>query len=98
MTSAPSSGGAPVVRVASRGDVYERCCASRLLLLPSTGDAVELVGPAALVWELLRDGIDMDDLLSRVASTYGEDRESIAPLVHSTVEQLRGHRLVTMTE
>ena len=81
--------------VVAECDVHERYSASRLLLLPSRGDAVELNGPAALVWELLREGSAVEEIVRLVAEAYHEDPKVVTPLVHSTVEQLHDHGLVT---
>ncbi len=95
MIPRPSPDGEPGAVVVAERDVHERYSASRLLLLPGRGDAVELNGPAALVWELLREGSTVEEIVLLVAGAYHEDPQIVTPLVHSTIEQLQDHGLVT---
>jgi hypothetical protein len=97
LTPAPSPGGEPGAVVVAASDVHERYSASRLLLLPGRGDAVELNGPAALVWEVLREESTVEEVVRLVADAYHEDPQVVTPLVRSTVDQLQDHGLVTTT-
>jgi len=92
--SEPGLGNAPATEVLPRGNVHERWSTSQLLLLPAEGDAVELNGPAALVWEALHSENRVDDIVRLVAEVYRESEAVVAPLVHGTIDQLRHHGLV----
>lgn len=97
MNPEPESGLGDTVRGCAvvRRDVHERYTASCLLVLPPVGNAVELNGPAALVWELLHGGTQVEDIAQIVAETYRQDPARVAPLVHDTLEQLRATGLTT---
>lgn len=95
MSSPPGLSGDGSGRVVARRDAHERYTASCLLVLPPIGNAVELNGPAALVWELLRGDTPAEDIAPIVAEIYRQDLARVAPLVHDTLEQLRATGLTT---
>lgn len=68
-------------RWTARGDVFERHCATSLIVLPAEGSGVKLNGPAEVIWNLTRVGSTVEHISADVAATYhtevGEMREFV---------------------
>lgn len=78
----------------ARADVFERSTATALILLPHEGDAVELRGPAALIWELVGVHRTDDEIATQIATALGQPVAEIEPLVADTLQLLLGAELV----
>jgi hypothetical protein len=75
--------------------VLWRRTADRVLLLPATeGELVSLTGTGVVLWDLLAEPTDADELCRTLASVYGADPRIVATDIAPVLEDLTARRLI----
>lgn len=74
--------------------LWRRIGASLLLLVPGAGEALEVSGSAADVWDLLASPTGLDDLVAAAACAYGSEKEMLLDDIARLVEDLADREIL----